>query len=436
MDKYQQSLEESLVSRGLDTTRPQQTYVDFATQIAKNQAEQKSQEETLRLAKEHVEQAKYTTRNEQDAQEAGLNPLLLDNMTPEQAIAQLKVIAQAKGLDISDADIQAWAQTLPPRVSNQVVETFANRFARESTRAGQPAKFEKSDNIDIPEGSTAKDLGLVADPADPQVGHVPEDGMYQVVYDNQGVLKKFIPGGKEPADPTAKANAKAADSTEKQWQKLDKEINGAFKTRSGGLGSLSTAIFRTVRAINTITATKNLTAQDLANISQDIAGVFQGGAPTVVTAKDNDYSTTFTNLADTFRKYTGIIPHFGSKGVLEDTKAKLLQVCVDLRDSATANIKKYIESEEPAFKQIIDESPDRWQQMQDKKMSFITSGLLVPPYSKADPSLGASPLNITGMDQAEEAKEPTAGAKPDAKNAGLPSIDEIKAERARRKEKK
>lgn len=436
MDQYQQSLEESLTSRGLNTSNPQSTYVDFATQIAKNQAEQKAQEEALNLAKQHVEQAKYQTRNEQDAQAAGLNPLLLDNMTPEQAVAQLKVIAQAKGLDISDADIQAWAKSLPPRVSNQVVETFANRFARETARTGQPAKFEKSDNINIPDGSTARDLGLNEDPNDPKIGHVPEDGMYQVVFDNQGVMKKFIPGGKEAADPTAKNDAKAKESADKQWQKLDSTVNGAFKTRSGGLGSLSTAIFRAVRAINTINSNPNLTAQDLANISQDIAGIFQGGAPTVVTAKDNDYSTIYTDLANTFRKYTGIIPHFGSKGVLSDTKEKLLRTTVDLRDSAINNIKKFVESEEPAFQSIIADDDERWQKFQDKKLNFITSGLLVPPYSKADPSLGASPLNITGIEQAEESKEPSKKTEAPSAPAGLPSLDEIKAERARRNAQK
>lgn len=423
MADNQTSLNENLIAAGLNPSNPTGTYVDFAEQIAKNQQEQASQEQALALAKEHVAQAKLQTKQGAEADAAGVNPLLMDVMTPEQAVAYLKLILKEKGMEISEDDIDTWAKTLKGPINRQVVETFANRFARQTTHAGTPAKFDKTDKLDIPEGMTAKDMGLVADPSDPQIGHVPEDGMYSVLFDNEGKIKRFIPAGKEAADPTLKLNAKAAESTEKQWQKLDKEINTAFKTRSGGLGSLSTAIFRSVRAINTINSTKNLTAQDLANISQDIAGVFQGGAPTVVTAKDNDYSTIFTNLADTFRKYTGIMPHFGTKGVLQDTKAKLLQVCVDLRDSATANIKKYIESEEPAFKQIIDESPERWDQMQEKKLSFITSGLLLPSYSKADPSVGASPLNITGMDQAEPAKDPN--EKPAGKVEG--SKDDKKA---------
>lgn len=198
MDKYQQSLEESLISRGLNTTRPSSTYVDFADQIAKNQAEQKAQEESLKLAKEHVEQAKYQTRNEQEARAAGANPLLANSMTPEEARSYLKIVTDAKGLEIEQAAVDEWVASLPERVNRDTVEAFANRFARASTRAGQPAQFQKKDRIAVPAGSTAEELGLIED-ADPKFAHVPEDGMYQVIYDNQGVIKKFIPGGKENA---------------------------------------------------------------------------------------------------------------------------------------------------------------------------------------------------------------------------------------------
>lgn len=401
------SLNENLIAAGLNTSNPNSTYVDFAEAVARNQQEQAAQEQALALAKERVSQAKHQTKEEGEAEAAGYNSILKDTMTPDEAVAYVKIALKAKG-ELDDATqtlIDEWSKTLPARVERQEVEAFLSRTSRETLKLGNAAKFETTDKLKIPAGSTAEDLGLVADKKDPTIGHVPEDGMYQVGVDNQGIVKRYVPGGKEPADPSVKLNAKMAESTEKQWQKLDKEINTAFKTRSGGLGSLSTAIFRAVRAINTITSTENITAQDLANISQDIAGIFQGGAPTVVTARDNDYSTIFTNFANEFRKYTGVLPKFSKmfgkdSGPLEDTKEKLLQVLVDLRDSSIANIKTYIESEEPAFKDIIEADPERWTQMQDKKLKFIESGLLVPAGANTK-------LNITGMDGATETKHPT-----------------------------
>ena len=231
-----------------------------------------------------------------------------------------------------------------------------------------------------------------------------EGQTYSTLYDNQGNAS-YIRAGQERPDQSGKLALKESESIEKQWQKLDSQINIAFKTRSGGLGSLSTAIFRSTRAINTITDNENLTAQDLSNISQDIAGIYQGGAPSIVGSRENDYGTIFTNFANTFRKYTGILPKvegmFGNKSPLEDTKAKLLQVLVDLRDTSIANLKVFVESEEPAYQQIINADPDRWQQMQDKKLKFIESGLLIPPGENTH-------LNITGMEHAETSKKPTA----------------------------
>lgn len=410
MADLQTSLNDNLVAAGLNTSAPSQTYTDFADTISKNQADQASQEQALELAKQHVAQAKIQTSNEQGAQAAGVNPLLMDVMTPDQAVAYLRLILKEKGLTITDGDINNWAKTLTGPVNRNIVEEFANRFARESTRAAQPAQFSTDDKIAIPEGSTAKDLGLDADKSDPTVGHVPQDGMYQVVYDNQGNIKKFIPGGKEPVDPAVKNAAKSASDADKQWQKLDTTINTAFKTRSGGLGSLSTAIFRSVRAINTLTATPNLTAQDLANVAQDVAGIFQGGAPTVIGVQDNDYHVALLNMANWFRAQTGVMANIGhmfgkDNSPLEPTKRKLLQVCTDLRDSAINNLKSFTESEEPAYRDIIqaDEAAGghRWPDMQAAKLKFIESGLLVPPDAKTQ-------LNITGMDEAAPTKNPRA----------------------------
>lgn len=427
MADNQSSLNENLIAAGLNTSNPTSTYVDFAEQVAKNQAEQAQQEQTLALAKQHVAQATLDTKQKTEADQAGVNPELMNVMTPDQAAATLRLILKEKGLTISNDDITAWVAALNGKpVNRQVVEEFANRFAREATRAGQPAKFSTDMDLAVPAGMKPEDLGLVADESNPQVGHVPADGMYQVVYDNQGNLKKFIPGGKEPVDATAKASAKAAESAEKQWQKLDTTVNGAFKTRSGGLGSLSTAIFRAVRAINTLTVNDNLTAQDLENVAQDVAGIFQGGAPTVVTAKGNQYDVTLTKLADWFRAQTGIMANVGhifgkEHSPLEPTKQKLLQVCVDLRDAAINNIKAFIESEDSAFREIIDANPERWADFQAKKLKFIESGILIPPGA-------VSQLNITGTDQAAVSKKPTdTGAgnqdKKDAlrKKLGLPT---------------
>jgi hypothetical protein len=383
------NLNENLIGAGLNTSNPQNTYVDFATQMAKNSMEQKQMEENLAKAKLMTQQAQIQTKQQQEASDKGFNPQLIGTMTPEQAVAQAKLIFQQKGTPVDEAIIDKWAATLPPVVQASQVEEFASRFARETNRLGQPFVATKNDA----EGDKTDENG------DPLVS----GQTYAALYNNQGNIQSYVRSGQEKPDQSGKLSLKESEASEKQWQKLDSQINIAFKTRSGGLGSLSTAIFRATRAINTITDNENLTAQDLSNISQDIAGIYQGGAPSIVGSRENDYGTIFTNLANTFRKYTGILPKvegmFGAKSPLEATKAKLLQVLVDLRDTSIANLKVFVESEEPAYEQIINDDPDRWQKMQEKKLKFIESGLLVPPGANTN-------LNITGIEHATESKNP------------------------------
>lgn len=427
MADNQTSLNENLIAAGLNPNNPSQTYVDFGNQIARARTDQEQQEQALELAKQHVAQAQLQTKQANEADAAGVNPLMQDVMTPEQARQYLLLILKEKGLTIDPADINNWIATLKGPINRNVVETFANRFARATTRSGQPAQFATTDKIEIPEGSTAKDLGLVEDANDPSVGHVPEDGMYQVVYDNEGNIKKFIPGGKEPVDPTAKNAGKAADTANKRWTELGKQIDTAFRTRSGGLGSLSTAIWRATRAINVLKNSPDLSAQDLENVAADVAGIFQGGAPTAETMKGNNYDLAILNAENAFRGLTGVggFLHktFGAQhvdNILQDTKNKLLETLEGLRASCVASLQSYIESQKPSFEDIINADPDHWERMKTEKMNLAVSGLLGPDGKPLLPSDAMTQLKVgTGMKTSGNAT-PTADNKstPPAGNKG------------------
>ena len=103
------NLNENLIGAGLNPSAPANTYVDFATQIAKNSMEQRQMEENLAKAKLMTQQAQIQTSQAQKANEAGYNPQLLNTMTPEQAVAQVKMIFAAKGTPIDENIIDEWA---------------------------------------------------------------------------------------------------------------------------------------------------------------------------------------------------------------------------------------------------------------------------------------------------------------------------------------
>lgn len=405
-------LRSALIGAGLDTNTPSETYVDFATKLAKNQQEQAEMEQNLARAKELTAQSQIQTKQQQEAQAAGVNPLLTHMMTKEQAIQQVKLLLQEKGLDVDEDSFNKWAATLPDMVPADQIEIFANRFARETTRIGKDF--------------TATAADAKSDKLDENEDHLIAGQKYAALYDNQGNVSSYIRSGEEPSTAAqTKLDLKTQADKNRAWERLGQQLTLAFKTRSGGLGAVSTSIFRAVRAINTINNYKdNLTAQDLENIAQDIGAIFQGGAPTVESAKGNNYQTAFTNFQNTFRKYTGwLIPT--NQAVIKDTTDKMLQVLEDLRDSAINNLDKYAEFQSEVFKPLVEADPDHWDELKKKYIELASSGLILPPGEHTQ-------LNITGAQNAVTSKAGK-NAETLAPETGIPSLAEIQAERARRK---
>lgn len=400
-------LNSQLIAAGLNTSNPTQTYVSFADQMAKNQQEQALQEQAIARATELSKQSQLATRQGAQAEGAGLNPLLVDTMTPAEAVAYLRIVLKEKGLTEDQALIDEWAKTLPARVNRQVVESFASRFARETTRSGQPAQFSTDQTIVVPAGKTAADLGLddmktadgtsVADTTKSDGTHtatVPEDGMYQVLYDNQGNIQKFIPGGKEPADQSAKIALKASESAEKQWQKLDAAINSFLKSTRGN--QLSTAIIRSNRALNELATDEVLTPQVLSYIQKDLSGIFQGGVPPQAGMEGEDFTTTFQKVNQFIAKYSGVQGFLHTD--LGNQREYLLGLLARLRESSVGTMKAMIASEAAGYQGIITEDPDRWTKMTTDKITAATTGLSATAEDQINKhAMSKTPTKIPGI---------------------------------------
>lgn len=374
-------LTSELISAGLNPNDPENTYVDFAQKLAANRQQQAEQEQQIARARELTKQAQIETKHKVTADEAGYNPELADTMTPAEAVAYLKIVLKEKGLQQDEALIDEWAKALPPRVNRQIVESFANRFARETTRSGQPAKFEITDNIIVPAGKSAADLGLTyfesegIDDSQPSDGknsaHVPEEGMYQVVYDNQGNVVKFVPGGKEPVDQTARLALKESESAEKQWQKLDAALNTFIRSQRGNM--LISSLVRADRALNELATNETLTPQVLDYIREDISGIFTGGVPPISGREGTTFETAYQAVNRFIQKYSGTSGFFHTD--LGNQRDYLLGLVSRLRESTVDIVKTMIESEASGYKKIIGDEPDRWEQMKADKVGVLASGL-------------------------------------------------------------
>jgi len=378
------NINSQLIGEGLNPNNPTGTYVDFANQLVKNQQEQAAQEQAIARATELAKQAQLQTRQGLSAEQAGYNPLLANSMTPDQAVAYVKLVVKEKGLTIDQADLDAWKATLPERVEREEVMAFANRFAKPSIRPGVAAKFTTDMDLLVPAGKSAADIGLT-DMKDAEgtsvddktvsdgtfVAHVPESGMYQADVDNTGVLQHYTPGGKEPVDQTAKNNAKSTADTERQWQKLDAAVNSVVKQGRGN--QLAIAIARSDRALNELASPEVLVPQVLQYIGKDLSGIFQGGVQPVSGMEGENFETAYQQLNAFVQKYTGVSGFF--KTDVGNQREFLLRLITRLRDGSLDMLEKLIAAKEAGYKAIIDADPERWQKMVNDYTAANTAGL-------------------------------------------------------------
>lgn len=380
------SVGSELISAGLNQNNPAMTTVDFADQMTKARQDQEAQEQAIARAKELTVQAGIQTANEQDIQHRGINPLAADYLTPEQASATLNLIFQEKGLPANKEMIQEFIDSLGGKpVERQVVEEFASRMSGEKTRSNQSATFTTDMDIPVPKGKSAADMSLndMHDASGNSVddktvsdgtftAHVPTDGQYQVVYNNQGQAENYLPGGKTPVDPADKANAKQANTDNKRWSDLEGKLQKIIASSRGN--QLSSAVFRADRAINELADTsKSLAPQIVSFVGKDLSGIFQGGVPTVSGSEGEDFTTVKDSLNKLVQKYTGITTMFSSDD--GDRRKTIVDLVTRLRDGMLEIMESMMDSTKEGYLDIINQNPERFNKLVADKMKAIGAGL-------------------------------------------------------------
>jgi hypothetical protein len=343
---------------GLDNSNPAMTYVDFANQIAKNASTQQEQN----LA---VKNAQLMLQQKQQAAAQGVNPETSGYLSVDEATAELK----AAGIDANT--INDFVQSLNGQqmVNRASIDTIIRKKMLSTKMSVAGKSFKTTDDITIPPGVNASDIGLVPDPTKPGIGHVPNNGEYQVSVDPEsGQPMSYIALGETPALPGA---GKEGQADEKSWQKLDAEINKFIRSSRGN--TLSQAVQRANRALNELGEGQPLTSQVLSFIQKDLSGIFQGGMPPVSGMESEDFTTMYQRLNQFIAKYTGIQGYLHSD--LGNQRDYLVGILTRLRDSTVAMLKAAIASEASGYQTIIDATPNRWQTMVNDKLNAVTTGL-------------------------------------------------------------
>lgn len=350
--------EQANEAAGLDQNNPAMTYVDFGNQIAKNAATHQEQQ-TL------IDAARLALQQKQQAAVMGANPELVNYLPIDEAVGELK----AAGID--DDTIGEFIKSLNGQqvVNRASIDTIIRKKMLTTKLSVAGKSFKTSDDITIPAGVKAEDMGLVPDPSKSAIGHVPSNGEYQVSVDPEsGQPLAYIALGETPALPGGDKEAAAA---EKSWQKLDAEINKFIRSSRGN--TLSQAVQRANRALNELGEGQPLTSQVLSFIQKDLSGIFQGGMPPVSGMGSEDFTNVLQTLNQFIGKYTGVQGYLHQD--LGNQRDYLVGILSRLRDSTIEMLKAAVSSEASGYATIIDSDPSRWQQMIDDKLNAVTTGL-------------------------------------------------------------
>lgn len=386
------SLNSELISAGLNPNNPTMTAVDFADQMAKARQDQEAQEQAIARAKELTVQAGIQTQNEQEAQAQGINPATADYLTPEQAVATLHLILDEKGVPADKDKIQAFVDSLNGKpVNRQIVEEFANRLSGEKTRANQAAKFTTEMDLPVPKGKSAADVSLVGmqdhdgNSVDDKtvsdgtfIAHVPTNGMYQVVYNNQGQVENYLPGGKEPVDSSLKLSEKDSQFWTNQWKsRIANKINPYLASGRTQVGVAIQTVARCARALMTLNHPP-VTKQDAMNVILEIGFAYKGGSPDQAAILETKYDTLYGDILNWTQSKIGK----AMDALPEDIKNHLIDRIKDLEDQGRKVVTDSVSAAQALNQDVIDHFPDQWsrfvteinKELEDANNQSTTSG--------------------------------------------------------------
>jgi hypothetical protein len=141
-------------------------------------------------------------------------------------------------------------------------------------------------------------------------------------------------------------------------------------TTRNPLGAAAKATYNVNRALKTL-ENPMVTNAEMGNTIADIASVYQGGSPSDMAMKHQDWETLYGAAKTMLQRITGkpqnIVP--------EAIRQRLREDLINMKKTNSAQIKQQLDYTEKAKKRIIDKFPEEWADMRKTIESDAYSGL-------------------------------------------------------------
>jgi hypothetical protein len=405
------SLESNLIGAGLNTSSPQNTYVDFATQMAKNSMDQKTMEENLAKAKLMTKQAQIQTEQNEAAQAAGYNPDLIGTMTKEQAKTQVKAMLHIKGMKVPEDTIEEWYNSLPPLVKNSDIEAFINS----ATRATTGSSFAFTSTTESIGGkvynvAVRRRDGKRTDLFDPETGSpvFPDIEDEAATPEEKDEAKKVLERAeRQEAGTQARLGFFKERFAEMTWQKLQDKINTSNAPAARAIGQAAVNNMRADRALKLLDQSTGLTAGEYDIVSSDLAAIFKGGVPDVLSLEHQRYST----LAADFAKLKQYLLSRPEEIETTQIQERLKKITMEVKEIDNGIIMNYMDSVAAGYEPFIASDPARFGRMVNAQLR----------------SLGQPGVDVSVIQDIKETPLSEAVKKPKEKETAPKSVEDKKA---------
>jgi ribosomal protein L17 len=362
-------LQSQLIARGLNPSSPATTYVDFATQLAKNQQEQLQMEQNLARAKELTTQSRIETKQKTAAEAAGYNPELITTMTKEQAKKQVEVAVQVRKLKIEQKLIDEWYDALPRLVKSTDVDNFIDSLSK-STGGLSVFSYTK-DTVTMKDPKTGVDRvynvavrrldGRRTHLYDPQTGAPVYPDIVETAQEADKEEAQKILDRAEPQLAGAEARFTTARATRdiKNWITLGKEINVSNAPAARAIGQAAVNNMRADRALMLLEGKNELTKNEYDIIVSDLAAIFKGGVPDIVSLEHQRYGSLKSDA-------TELMQYILSKPEEVNTpeiRNRLLKITREIKTVDNDIILNYMDSVGAGYEYLVQEDPKRFTRM-------------------------------------------------------------------------
>ena len=169
---------------------------------------------------------------------------------------------------------------------------------------------------------------------------------------------RWIAGANGPRQVPQSGITQAQD--QRTWSHIVDKTDPLQQSSRSGIGMAVNANIRANRAL-TLLNKKDMTPQEMETVSADLAGIFQGGAPTQIGMHDQEYNTLQ-------KTYAGIVQHLTANpqdAASPQIKERLIGVVNGLKKLDSGILDDHINYMEKAYKSVISKHKDEWEAMKE-----------------------------------------------------------------------